>query len=198
VRGSPLPVAFFRRPADEVARDLLGAFVVSELGGVRTVGRIVETEAYLGADDPASHGYRNRRHAQNQNLFGPPGVWYVYRSYGMHWCANLVCTAEGSANAVLLRALEPVDGLPAMRERRGDVPDRALCSGPGRLAEALGITRALDGQPMRASPVRVYRAAQLPDAVHVGPRVGIRKAADWPLRFLEGGSRWVSRRPVRR
>jgi len=133
--GSLLSAAFFARPAPEVARELLGMVIVSRMGGGRTAGRIVETEAYLGYDDPASHGYRHRRNQRNGALFGPPGSWYVYRSYGMHWCANLVCLEEGQANAVLLRALEPVDGLDLMRSRRGgpSLGDRELCSGPGKL-----------------------------------------------------------------
>ncbi|HEX2217491.1 MAG TPA: DNA-3-methyladenine glycosylase, partial [Gemmatimonadales bacterium] len=122
-RAATLPVSFFDRPADVVARELLGALVVSRAGGVLTSGRIVETEAYLGYRDPASHGYLHRRNDRNAALFGPPGSWYVYLSYGVHWCANLVCEAEGTASAVLLRALEPVEGIRIMRERRGRVDD---------------------------------------------------------------------------
>jgi DNA-3-methyladenine glycosylase len=191
-RAATLPVSFFERPADAVARELLGTMVVSILGGRRTVGRIVETEAYLGRDDPASHGYRDRRHAQNESLYGPPGTWYVYLSYGMHWCANLVCGPLGHASAVLLRALEPVEGLPTMRRRRAGAPDRQLCSGPGRLCQALGITRSLDGSVMRRSGVTVCAATALP-AVLASPRIGITKAADWPLRFVIEGSPWASR-----
>ncbi len=193
-RAATLPVSFFTRPADEVARELLGATVVSTLGGARTAGRIVEVEAYLGYDDPASHGYRNRRHAQNEALFGPAGTWYVYLSYGMHWCANLVCGAPGHGSAVLLRALEPVQGLATMRERRGVQADRQLCSGPGKLCQALGITRDQDGLLMRRSGARVVSAGERP-AVVVTPRIGITKAADWPLRFVVDGSPWVSRAP---
>jgi DNA-3-methyladenine glycosylase len=191
-RAATLPVAFFQRPADVVAQELLGTLVVSAVGGRRTIGRIVETEAYLGRDDPASHGYQDRRHAQNESLYGPPETWYVYLSYGMHWCANLVCGPEGHASAVLLRALEPIDGLATMRRRRGGVPDRQLCSGPGRLCQALGITRTLDGAPMRRSSVMV-QAADVPPAVVASARIGITKAADWPLRFVIQGSPWASR-----
>ncbi len=193
-RAATLPVSFFERSADVVARDLLGMTVVSTRDGARTAGRIVETEAYLGYIDPASHGYRHRRHAQNEALFGPPGTWYVYLSYGMHWCANLVCGVAGEASAVLLRALEPVEGLALMRERRGGVADRQLCSGPGKLCQALGITRDIDGSLMRRSGalVRWHDGAGPPAAV-VTPRIGITKAADWPLRFLVEGSPWVSR-----
>lgn len=187
-RAATLPVSFFERSAEIVARELLGAIVVSTLEGRRSAGRIVETEAYLGHIDPASHGYRHRRHAQNEALFGPPGTWYVYLSYGMHWCANLVCGAQGEGSAVLLRALEPVAGLAVMRERRGGVADRQLCSGPGRLCQALAMTKDQDGLPMRRSGVLV-RSREEPDppVAIVTPRIGITKAADWPLRFvLEG------------
>lgn len=192
-RAATLPVSFFARPAEQVARELLGATVVSTLAGARTAGRIVETEAYLGYDDPASHGYRNRRHAQNEALFGPPGTWYVYLSYGMHWCANLVCGATGQASAVLLRALEPVQGLTVMRERRGAVADRQLCSGPGKLCQALAITRDQDGLSMRRSGAVVLSAGEPPAAIIAAPRIGITKAMDWPLRFVVDGSPWVSR-----
>jgi DNA-3-methyladenine glycosylase len=196
-RAATLPVAFFTRPAEVVAADLLGAVVVSSLDGELTAGRIVETEAYLGYDDPASHGYRHRRNARNQALFGPPGSWYVYLSYGMHWCANLVCQRTGLASAVLLRALEPVQGLDTMRRRRGPVPDRELCSGPGKLCQALGITRGLDGMRMSRSAVLVHRARRNePAAMGVTPRIGITKAADWPLRFVVAGSPWLSRRSL--
>jgi DNA-3-methyladenine glycosylase len=191
-RAATLPVSFFQRPADVVARELLGTTVVSRVGGRRTAGRIVETEAYLGRDDPASHGYRDRRHGQNESLYGPPGTWYVYLSYGMHWCANLVCGPAGHASAVLLRALEPTEGLATMRRRRGAVADRQLCAGPGRLCQALGITRSLDGTPMRRSSVTVL-AAEAPLDVVASVRIGITKAADWPLRFVVGGSPWISR-----
>ena len=194
-RAATLPVSFFDRPADVVARDLLGALVVSRAGGVRTSARIVETEAYLGYRDPASHGYLHRRNERNAALFGPPGSWYVYLSYGIHWCANLVCEAEGTASAVLLRALEPVEGVAIMRERRGRVDDRQLCSGPGKLCQALGITRELDGRLMPGSEVLVRPAAvSLPVEVVVTPRIGITKAADWPLRFLVTGNPHVSGR----
>ena len=192
-RAATLPVSFFARPAEIVARELLGTLVVSTVSG-RTAGRIVETEAYLGYDDPASHGYRHRRHARNEALFGPPGLWYVYLSYGMHWCANLLCGSEGQASAVLLRALEPVAGLETMRDRRGAVGDRQLCSGPGRLCQALAITRDLDGTVMRRGPVKVFaHDGPEPPPVVATPRIGITKAADWPLRFVIANSPWTSR-----
>ena len=196
-RAATLPVSFFQRTADVVARELLGTTVVSTISGTRTAGRIVETEAYLGHVDPASHGYRHRRHAQNEALYGPAGTWYVYLSYGMHWCANLVCGVPGEASAVLLRALEPVEGLAQMRRRRGEVVDRELCSGPGKLCQALAITRDLDGALMPRSRVFV-RAREAAPSVLVTPRIGITKAADWPLRFLIDGSPWSSRKADRR
>ena len=194
-RAATLPVAFFRRPAEVVAAELLGMVVVSSVGGDLTQGRIVETEAYLGYDDPASHGYLHRRSARNQALFGPPGSWYVYLSYGMHWCANLVCQRAGLASAVLLRALEPLTGLEIMRQRRGGVPDRELCSGPGKLSQALGINRDLDGNRMLGSGVVVRRPDSIEEiAIAATPRIGIKKAADWPLRFCLAGSPWTSRK----
>lgn len=198
-RAVELPVDFFQRPAEVVAVELLGARVVSTIGGATTVGAIVETEAYLGYFDPASHGYRHRRNERNAALFGPPGTWYVYLSYGVHWCANLVCQGEGEASAVLLRALEPLKGWETMRERRSGVADGALCSGPGKLCQALGVTRALDGMHMPTSPARVERGVPglLREAV-TAPRVGITKAADWPLRFFVAGSPWISRPAIAR
>jgi DNA-3-methyladenine glycosylase len=192
-RAATLPVSFFDRPADLVARELLGALVVSRAGDVRTSARIVETEAYLGYRDPASHGYLHRRNDRNAALFGPPGSWYVYLSYGIHWCANLVCEGEGTASAVLLRALEPVEGVETMRERRGGMDDRELCSGPGKLCQALAITRDLDGRMMARSEVVVRPpAVALPFVVLATPRIGITKAADWPLRFVVHGNPHVS------
>jgi DNA-3-methyladenine glycosylase len=194
-RAAALPVAFFRRPTETVAAELLGMVVVSSVGGEITEARIVETEAYLGYDDPASHGYLHRRNARNGALFGPPASWYVYLSYGMHWCANLVCQRSGLASAVLLRALEPIAGLEVMRRRRGTVPDRELCSGPGKLCRALGISRELDGEKMATSLVTVRRPDRREETrFAITPRIGITKAADWPLRFHEVGSAWLSRK----
>ena len=196
-RPVPPPPEFFTRSAEMVAADLLGAVMVSRVNGATTSGRIVETEAYLGHRDPASHAFRYRRHAGNASLYAPPGTWYVYRSYGIHWCANLVCCdEEGDGSAVLIRALEPLTGLSIMRCRRGSRhrPDVALCSGPGKLTHAMGITRALDGRPMANAPVTVVVDQTMqPARVVVTPRIGITKAADWPLRFAVEGSRWVSR-----
>ncbi len=193
-RAATLPVRFFSRPAEIVARELIGTIMRSEVDGVVTAGRIVETEAYLGESDPASHGYLGRRNTRNAAIFGPPASWYVYLSYGMHWCANLVAAREGEAAAILIRALEPLEGIEAMRARRGSVADRHLCAGPGRLCQALGITRDLDGRMMDGSPVLVHAGpAAEPSPISAGPRIGITKAADWPLRFVLAGSPWISR-----
>jgi DNA-3-methyladenine glycosylase len=194
-RAATLPVRFFARPADVVARELLGAVLVSHEGGGVTAGRIVETEAYLGHDDPAAHGYLGRKNERNAAIFGPPASWYVYLSYGMHWCANLVCAREGEAAAVLIRALEPLEGLETMRARRRGVADHQLCSGPGKLCQALGITRSLDSAMMSTAPVTVHRGrVGEADVVAATPRIGISRATDWPLRFVIQGSRWASRR----
>jgi len=193
-RAATLPVAFFRKDAVAVARGLLGKLLVSRTRGCTTIGRIVEVEAYLGAEDPASHAFRFRRHAQNEGLYGPPGNWYVYRSYGVHWCANLVVGPPGLGSAVLLRALEPIEGTPAMRRRRGVREERLLCSGPGRLTQALGITGVLDQRAMGDAPAYVLGAPPL-DGVEVlaTPRIGISRAIDWPLRFVVRGSPWLSK-----
>lgn len=183
--GRVLPQSFFRRTAPEVARDLLGAVLVSRSGGQIVAGRIAEVEAYLGRDDPASHAWQGRRHAQNEGLYRPPGWWYVYRSYGVHWCANLVCASAGVGAAVLIRAMFPTRGLDIILRRRGHVPHRQLANGPGKLTVALGMTRAHDQHPMRSSPVVVRPGDRVDDTeVRVTPRIGITKAADWPLRFL--------------
>jgi DNA-3-methyladenine glycosylase len=189
-----LPVSFFARPVETVAVELLGTVMVSVVRGAVTAGRIVETEAYLGRDDPASHGYQLRRTARNQSLYGPPGTWYVYLSYGVHWCANLVCQGDGVGAAILIRALEPLEGLERMRKRRSGVADRLLASGPGKLCQALGISRTLDGVLMPRSSVSVLAAGlRATEQVLVTPRIGITKAAEWPLRFTVAGSEWASR-----
>ncbi len=191
-RAAPLPVRFFLRSAEVVARDLIGCLIVSRVNGEMTVGRIVETEAYLGVDDPASHAWNGRRNERNASIYGPPGIWYVYRSYGIHWCANLICLKKGVAAAVLLRAVQPLEGLEVMRERRGGLADRLLAAGPGRLTMALGMTRALDGLAMRGSDVTVHAGDGTVADVIATARVGITRAVEWPLRFVEQGSPWAS------
>jgi DNA-3-methyladenine glycosylase len=179
--------AFFARSVHEVAPELVGStLLVNGVGG-----RIVEVEAY-DAEDPASHGFGGKT-ARNRAMFGPPGHAYVYRSYGIHWCLNLVCGREGVPEAALVRALEPTHGLERMRARRGLEDERLLCAGPGRLCQALGITAAHDGLALDIPPFALL-AAEEPAAVARGPRVGITRAADLPWRYGLAGSRFVSRR----
>jgi DNA-3-methyladenine glycosylase len=193
-RPAALSEQFFARDTVRVARDLLGAYVESRLGGMRTVGRIVEVEAYVGAHDPADHGFGNRRTARNAALFGPAGTAYVFRSYGMHWCLNAVTERAGRPTAVLLRALEPVEGLDIMAARRGTDRPHALCAGPGRLSQALGVTGMCNGKRLSRGALRMLsRDTRRPPRVIAGPRVGISKAVDWPLRFCIRDSPWLSR-----
>jgi DNA-3-methyladenine glycosylase len=186
VLGRPLRRAFFGRSVLEVAPDLIGATLLfNGVGGV-----IVEVEAYHHTD-PAAHSFRGPT-ARNQVMFGPPGFAYVYRSYGIHWCVNFVCEKEGSASAVLIRALEPTHGLAAMRRRRGLPDARALCSGPGKLTEALGITGKHNGLPLDAPPIALHgRVGQV--EVAVGVRIGITKAVELPWRYGLKGSRFLSK-----
>ena len=156
-------------------------------------GRIVEVEAY-DSQDPAAHGYRGPT-PRTASMFGPPGHAYVYRSYGIHWCLNLVCEEEGSAAAVLIRALEPTDGLDLMRRRRGLDDERLLAAGPGRLCEALGVTREHDGLPLDAPPFELVAPTERTEIV-AGTRIGISVATEQPWRYVEAGSRWLSR-PLR-
>jgi DNA-3-methyladenine glycosylase len=184
-----LPAEFFARSVHEVAPELIGATVLVDGVG----GRIVEVEAY-DQEDPASHGFRGRT-ARNAAMFGPPGHAYVYRSYGLHWCLNLVCEQEGVASAVLVRALEPTHGIERMRERRRLAAPRLLCAGPGRLCEALGITHEHDGLPLDRPPFDLREPTEPPE-IAAGSRVGITRAAELPWRYALAGSRFVSR-PLR-
>jgi DNA-3-methyladenine glycosylase len=144
----------------------------------------VETEAYVGPGDPACHAAGWRRTARTEVMYGPPGVAYVYFTYGMHWCFNVVTGRVGYPAAVLVRAAEPLDGLAVMRRRRGAVTDRALASGPARLTEALGIDRRMYGHPLREPPLWIAAGERVPPRrIVIGPRVGINVAVDWPLRF---------------
>ena len=184
--GKPLKRAFFGRSVHEVAPDLIGAtLLVNGVGGI-----IVEVEAYHHTD-PAAHSFSGPT-PRNQVMFGPPGFAYVYRSYGIHWCVNFVCEKEGSASAVLIRALEPTHGLANMRRRRGLSDDRALCSGPGKLTEALGITHAYNGLALDATPIALY-ARKVEVIVASGVRIGITKAVDLPWRYGLKGSRYLSK-----
>jgi DNA-3-methyladenine glycosylase len=178
---------FFARSVHEVAPELIGATLLFDGVG----GTIVEVEAY-DQDDPASHGFRGRT-ARTASMFGPPGRAYVYRSYGIHWCLNLVCAPQGRSEAALVRALEPTRGLEAMRERRGVEPERALCSGPGRLCQALGITRADDGLPLDEPPFELMARKGEPP-LEVGTRIGITRAVEQPWRYGLAGSPFLSRR----
>ena len=177
---------FFGRSVHAVAPDLIGITLLVDGVG----GPIVEVEAY-DHEDPAAHGYGGRT-ARNASMFGPPGHAYVYRSYGIHWCLNFVCSSAGSAEAVLIRALEPRAGLETMRERRGLDDERLLCAGPGRLCEALGVTRDHDGLPLDLPPFELLAREAEPE-IAVGPRIGITKAVEQPWRYAMAGSRFLSR-----
>ena len=177
---------FFARSVHEVAPDLIGVtLLVDGIGGL-----IVEVEAY-DQEDPASHGYRGRS-ARNVSMFGPPGHAYVYRSYGIHWCLNLVCGAEGLAEAALIRALQPTHGIDVQQVRRGVDDLRALCSGPGKLCQALAITRDHDGLALDRPPFLLEQRATAPEIV-TGPRIGITQATDLSWRYAEADSKYVSR-----
>jgi len=190
-----LPPDFFLRDAASVARGLLGTCLRSTIGGVEVEGVVVEVEAYVGPDDPASHAAeRIGRTPRNESMHGPPGRAYVYRSYGIHWCLNVVTGEEGFPAAVLFRALATIRGEEGARERRaGREP---LCAGPGRLSQALGVTGALDGHSLDSAPLELLRGWRVPDeVVGVSGRVGVREAAHWPLRFYLLDHPEVSRGP---
>jgi DNA-3-methyladenine glycosylase len=184
--GKLLRKAFFNRSVHEVAPELIGAtLLVDGVGGI-----IVEVEAYHHTE-PAAHSY-NGPTPRNAVMFGPAGFIYVYRSYGIHWCVNFVCEKAGSASAVLIRALEPTHGLPAMRRRRGVQDERSLCSGPGKLTEALGITHAHNGLALDAPPFALYGWVEKPDVV-AGVRIGLTKAVELPWRYGLRGSKFLSK-----
>ncbi len=185
-KPSSLGRSFFARSVHKVAPDLIGATLL--VGGIG--GAIVEVEAYHHTD-PAAHSYGGRT-ARNAVMFGRPGYLYVYRSYGIHWCMNFVCEREGSASAVLLRALAPTHGIPAMRRRRGMADERLLCAGPGRLCEALGITGDHNGLALDAPPFVLYARTARSEIV-IGPRIGITKAVEAPWRYGLAGSRFLSK-----
>jgi DNA-3-methyladenine glycosylase len=177
---------FFARSVHDVAPELIGATLLFKGAG----GVIVEVEAYHHTD-PAAHSFGGQT-PRNAVMFGPPGHAYIYRSYGIHWCLNFVCEREGSASAVLIRALEPTAGLPAMRRRRGLADERLLCSGPGRLCEALGITSRQNGLALDRPPFEVRARTGAPE-IAVGPRIGITKGIESPWRYGLRGSRFVSK-----
>ena len=177
---------FFARSVHLVAPELIGVTLLVQGVG----GEIVEVEAY-DREDPASHGHRGLT-ARNAAMFGPPGHAYVYRSYGVHWCLNLVCGAEGHPQAALVRALAPTRGLEAMRARRGVEDERALCSGPGKLCQALAITRAHDALALDRAPFKLRPRAREPEVI-AGPRIGISQAVDLQWRYGLAGSPFLSR-----
>jgi DNA-3-methyladenine glycosylase len=184
--GRPLTRAFFDRSVHEVAPDLIGTTLL--FNGVG--GLIVEVEAYHHTD-PAAHSFRGPT-PRNRIMFGPPGFTYVYRSYGIHWCVNFVCEEEGSASAVLIRALQPTHGLAAMRRRRKLKEERSLCSGPGKLCEALGITIAHSELPLDQPPFALYPRTGMVEII-AGVRIGITKAAELPWRYGLKDSKFVSK-----
>jgi DNA-3-methyladenine glycosylase len=203
-QGKVLPRAFYNRDPRRVSRDLLGKLLIRNSGEKQIVGRIVEVEAYLGNGDPAAHSFVGRT-ARNEVLWGPPGHAYVYFIYGNHYCFNVSCLPDGRAGGVLFRALEPVDGLDEMDRARGfsardTVDPRKLTSGPGRLAEAFGITRERDNGKDVTSPTSDLRIADdgfRPPLIKVTPRIGITKASDKLLRYVIVGNRYVSGRADR-
>jgi DNA-3-methyladenine glycosylase len=188
--GTILPREFYDRPTIEVAKDLLGKVVRHG----DTAGLIVETEAYLGGDDLASHSARGLTE-RTRVIFGPPGHAYVYLIYGMYECLNIIAEPAGVAGCVLIRAIEPTVGLDIMKERRPAARDpRELASGPGKLTMALGITRELNGADVTRGPLTLHNLTQPRDfAIHTSPRIGITQCADWPLRFTIAGNPFVSR-----
>ena len=185
----PLARSSFARSVHEVAPGLIGVTLLVDGVG----GPIVEVEAY-GREDPASHGFGGQT-ARNAAMFGPPGHAYVYRSYGIHWCLNFVCDEPGRAEAVLIRALEPTHGIEVMRARRGVNAERALCSGPGKLCQALGVTGVHDGLPLDEPPFELLARKSTPQIV-TGPRIGITRAAELAWRHGLEGSAYLSR-PLR-
>ena len=189
----PLPTGFYLRPLLEVTRDLLGRLLVHDAPEGRAAVRIVEAEAYDGSGkDPASHAYRGQTR-RNAVMFGPPGHLYVYFTYGMHWCVNVVCAPPGVAQAVLLRAGEPVLGVALMAARRRGSRPRDLARGPARLTQALGIAGWADGADLQAGPIRLTAGWPVPDEqVLWTPRVGVTGAAERPWRALVAGSPSVS------
>jgi DNA-3-methyladenine glycosylase len=184
--GRPLKRAFFARSVHEVAPDLIGATLL--VGGVG--GIIVEVEAYHHTD-PAAHSFRGPT-ARNLVMFGPPGFSYVYRSYGIHWCLNFVCEKAGSASAVLIRALQPTHGIAAMRRRRGLHDERSLCSGPGKLCEALAVTIKHSELPLDAPPIALHARIGKVE-VATGVRIGLTKAVELPWRYGLKGSKFLSK-----
>jgi DNA-3-methyladenine glycosylase len=193
--GAPLAASFYDRDTEDVARELLGAVLECHTPEGVASGRIVETEAYVGEHDAACHAAAGRT-GRTEPLYGPPGMSYVYFIYGMHWCVNAVTRSEGLPGAVLIRALEPLEGVDLMRaRRRGSRRDRDLTNGPAKLCEALGITGARNAVSLVRPPLLIRAGAPVADSdIQVATRIGITKAADWPLRWYVRDSDFVSRR----
>lgn len=191
--GSPLAREFYRRPTQEVARDLLGKVLVHRTDEETLSGIVVETEAYLGKNDPGSHA-STRRTQRNSVMFGMAGVAYVYFTYGMHHCFNAVAKPPGEAGAVLIRALEPLDGISVMRERRGRDDLRELTDGPAKLAQALGIDRRHNGTDLTGDALFFRPGDREVGGIEVSGRIGLSKGEDLPLRFYVADSEFVSRR----
>lgn len=195
----PLPRALYDRPTLDVARALIGKTLVRVTDAGAASGVIVEAEAYVAAVDPAAHAYKGMT-PRNRSMFGPPGHAYVYISYGMHHCLNVVTEGEGEAAAVLIRAITPTIGIELMRTRRGAaIPDRDLCRGPGRLCQALALTLADDGADLLGPNLYIADTPEFPldTPIVATPRIGITRAADWPWRFAIPGNPYVSGRRVR-
>lgn len=196
-KSATLPQSFFVHNPETVARALLGKRIVRDLDGQRMAGRIVEVEAYFGLDDPAAHAFAGRT-ARNAVLFGPPGFAYVYFIYGMYYCLNVSCEPDGQAGCVLIRALEPLEGLDIMARLRklpSAAKPRLLASGPGRLCQALDITRAAHNGLDVTSPascLRIEDDGYRPQDIVITPRIGIRHAAERPARFFIGGNKFIS------
>lgn len=191
--ATPLPAAFFARPAATVARELLGCVLASTIGGALTAGVIVETEAYLGSDDAGSHAATKGITARNRVMYGPPAHAYVYFTYGNHHMLNLVAEPEGIAGAVLIRAIEPVTGADVMAARRGGRSGRELTNGPGKLAAALGVDLSHNGIPL-GEHLTVYADAAVPDSdVATSGRIGLSAGHELPLRFYVRDNAYVSR-----
>ena len=189
-----LPYSFYRQDTVSVAKGLLGKVMLFEGAGQPLTGRVVETEAYLGLEDPACHSATGRS-SRNSVMFGPSGHAYIYLIYGMHLCFNVTTGQGNSPEAVLLRAIEPLEGIEKMRENRGQDNIFNLCSGPGKLVQAMGIDKSLNGTSVVEGPVKFIEApGGQPFAIVETTRIGISKAADWPLRFYISGSAFISRK----
>ncbi|HXE85112.1 MAG TPA: DNA-3-methyladenine glycosylase [Gemmatimonadales bacterium] len=191
--GRVLPRSFYDRETEIVAREMLGTVLECETEDGTASGIIVETEAYLGEHDLACHAAAGRT-ARTEHLYGAPGISYVYFIYGMYWCFNAVTREEGLPSAVLVRALEPLEGIPLMRKRRRGRDDADLTNGPGKLCQALAITGSLTGKPLQRKPLVIREGQSVANRdVAITTRIGITKSADWPLRFIVKGNKYVSK-----